>query len=306
MSSPRALITGSTGFVGGHLRAELVSAGYEVYGIGTRESADTNYYQVDITDEAAARAAVAACAPTHIFHLAGVSSLLASEQDPVMAMRVNADGAEHILRSALQVDPPPKVLLVSTVHVYGEPEYLPIDEQHPLRGTGAYAQSRMAQEIVGQRYMPQLPIVIARSFNHTGPEQTDHFVISKIMHQIAEIAQGTREDLELGNIDIRRDLSDVRDVVRIYRLLLEQSKMGIITNVCRGSSVSLKEVIEAGKKIAGLAHVAVRVNPTLIRVNDVPDLYGDIKFLNSLIHYTPRFSLEETLREVYQYWQAKL
>lgn len=303
---PTALITGINGFVGPHLKHELETHGYEVFGLGRQAVEAENYYAADITDAARMQAVIKEVQPTHIFHLANISSPAIAEAHSDLTHAISVDGTINLFEAARRIDDRPRVLIVSSAHVYGEPEYLPIDERHPLRGHGVYAAARLEQEQIVQTYQNQVQTIIVRSFNHTGPGQPDTFVIPKIVKQIVEIKQGKRVKLELGNVNVKRDISDVRDVARAYRLLLEQDQSGFAVNVCRGQSIGLKEVIESVKVLAGLNTVEIALNQELLRAYDVPDIYGDRSLLTELTGWQPEIPYEDMLREIYRYWKQQL
>lgn len=298
----RALITGINGFVGPYLKSELEKNGYEVFGFGSEESNQDDYSQVDIRDSDAVKKIVAEVNPTHVFHLAGISAPPFAEKHPELAHDVNVLGTRNLLEALLILVHAPRVLIVSSAHVYGKPESLPLGEDHPMSGVGVYTRTRIEQEKVVNEYFDKLPIVVTRSFNHTGPGRPDTFVIAKIIKHITEIKSGARDHLELGNTDIKRDISDVRDVVRAYRLLLEQDKFGIIVNVCRGESIALKKVIEYGRVLAELDDLDVRTNPDFVRKNDVEDMYGDSAYLKSLVDWQPEIGCEQMIKDIYMYW----
>ncbi|MBP9695347.1 MAG: GDP-mannose 4,6-dehydratase [Candidatus Magasanikbacteria bacterium] len=302
----KALITGSKGFVGPYLKSELQANGYDVFGLGKEPGAEAGYLSVDITDTAGVRGALKKIEPTHIFHLAGVSSPPFAEKNPELTNQINVEGTRNILEAALDLSTAPRVLVVSTAHVYGPAKYLPIDESHPLDGLGVYGLSRIQQEAVVRTFMKEMFIAIPRSFNHTGPGQPDAFVIPKIFKQLAEINAGKREMLELGNIDVKRDILHVSDVVRAYRLLLEQDMPGVVANVCRGVSVGLKEIISYGKMFAQLSDVQIGIDKGGLRTNDTNDLYGSNAYLKSVIDWEPTIGLEELSQEIYSYWRAKV
>ncbi len=302
----KALITGSKGFVGPYLKSELQANGYDVFGIGKEPGTEADYLSVDITDVSGINEAVKKIQPTHIFHLAGVSSPPFAEKNPELTNQINVEGTKNILDAALHLSTAPRVLVVSTAHVYGSPKYLPIDESHSLGGLGVYGLSRIQQEAVARTFMKEMFIAIPRSFNHTGPGQPDTFVIPKIFKQLAEISAGKRKALELGNIDVKRDILHVRDVVRAYRLLLEQDTPGVIANVCRGASIGLKEIISYGKLFAQLSDVQIGIDDSGLRANDVNDLYGSNAYLKSIIDWEPTIGLEELSQEIYSYWRAKV
>lgn len=300
----KALITGSTGFVGKHLQTELQGAGYAVAGLGRQAGVAGEYYQADVTNQAALSDAMRRAQPTHIFHLAGLSPGAAA--DSAEFERVNVGGAKNLLEAAAALPQPPVVLIAGSSHVYGHPEYLPMDEKHPLGGEGAYAASRVAQEALLPAYAKRVSVMMTRSFNHTGPGQSDQFVIPKIIRQVVEIKHGKRSGITMGDPDIRRDLLDVRDVARAYRMLAEQPHAGLIVNVCRGQSTALNNVIETARIEAGLASIEVITEPKFLRPDDPPDLYGSPQLLQSLTDFTPQISLTKLVRDLMEYWTAQL
>lgn len=302
----RALITGSNGFVGPYLTRELEAHGFEVFGLGKEVGEGERYYQADITDKNRIIEIMSVVAPSDIVHLAGISSPPFAEEHSDLTREVNVGGTINLLEAAAGLGTRPRVLIVSSMHVYGEPEHLPMDEAHPLHGKGVYAASRLEQEQMAESYTDRLPIVVTRSFNHTGAGQADTFVIPKIVKQAIEIKLGQRAQLELGNINVKRDISDVRDVVRAYRLLLESEQSGLTANVCRGESISLKNVIERVKVLAGLSTVEIALNQGLLRPHDVLDLYGDHGLLTKFTGWQPEIGYDQMLSDMYEYWLAHL
>lgn len=302
----RVLITGSTGFVGPYLAAELKEFGYVVFGLDRVGIANEFHYIANISDATAVASVVHTIRPQYIFHLAGVSNPRFAEEHPEFAREVNVKGTNNILQAAADLREPASTLIVSSSHVYGAPEYLPIDERHPLKGDSAYAESRREQEQLALTFHGKVPVIISRSFNHTGPGQPDTFVIPKIMKQIVEVKKGKREQLELGSIEIKRDISDVRDVVRAYRLLLEQDQFGLTVNVCRGASIALKEVIECGTVLAQLETVSIKQDETYFRSEEPADIYGSHALLDKYIDWKIEYSYERMLIDLYAYWDKQL
>ncbi|MFA6427545.1 MAG: GDP-mannose 4,6-dehydratase [Candidatus Magasanikbacteria bacterium] len=295
-----ALITGINGFVGPYLRAELLSAGYEVYGIDKKAS-NRNCYDVDIIDALKLQKIILEIKPKYIFHLAGISSPNFAEENKELTFNINVDGTKNVLEVACSLHDLPRVLVVSSSHVYGDPQTLPIKETHPLLGTGVYAESRIMQEKLVSEYYTTLPIVITRSFNHTGPGQSDQFVVPLIAKQIVEIKKGLRGALELGAVDIERDISDVRDVVRAYRLLLEQEESAIICNVCRGEPISLEKIIEKFKLLSGLDELDIKINERTAHKKNPSVIYGNNNFLKQKILWNMEISYGRMIQDIYNY-----
>ncbi len=295
----RVLVTGSHGFVGRWLVAYLEAEGDEVIGI------DLN---VDITEADAIRAAIVGAAPQAIFHLAARASVAASWGSQNDTYRVNTQGSLHILQAALACQAPPRVLLISSSEVYGrvKADELPLREDHPFEPISPYAASKAAAEVFGlQAWLGNgLEVVRARPFNHTGPGQRPDFVVPALAKQIADASRTGSGELRTGNLDARRDLSDVRDVVRAYRELLVSGVPGEVYNVCSGSAFSIRAVAEMMLSVAG-ADLEIVVDPTRVRSVEIPELRGDRSKLEAATGWVPEIPLERTLADVISYWQQQ-
>jgi GDP-4-dehydro-6-deoxy-D-mannose reductase len=294
----RVLVTGCKGFVGHWLIPHLEASGDEVIGIDA---------DVDITDQAAIVKAVLDTGPDAICHLAAQASVGTSWENQAATYRVNTFGVINLLDGAAACARPPRVLLVSSSEVYGRvsADELPIREDRPFAPVSPYAASKAAAEMVGLRAWlgGGLEVIRVRPFNHTGPGQGPNFVVPSLAKQIAEAAASRAESLTTGNLDVDRDLTDVRDVVRAYRSLLVSGAPGEVYNVCRGESVSIREVAERLLALAGL-QLPIVVDQARIRPNEITDLRGDPARLHGATGWAPEIPLEETLRDVLTYWQS--
>jgi GDP-4-dehydro-6-deoxy-D-mannose reductase len=294
----RVLVTGSSGFVGAWMLRHLDAVGDEVVTLD-----DT----LDIGDRDALIDAVVAAAPDAICHLAAQASVGTSWSEPVATFSVNALGVLHLLDAIAACAVWPRVLLVSSAEVYGQvdPVDLPLGEDRLFAPSSPYAASKAAAELLGlQAWLGRgIEVVRARPFNHTGPGQRPDFVVPSLARQVVEVGRRGLPALEAGNIEVRRDITDVRDVVRAYRLLLERGEPGVAYNVCRGESVSIAEVAQRLLALAGL-DVPVRVDPGRVRPVDLPDLRGDGTRLASRTGWSPAIGLDEMLGAVLAYWQA--
>ena len=219
---------------------------------------------------------------------------------------VNTLGALNLLEAALACNRPPRVLLISSSEVYGRvaARDLPIVEDQPFAPVSPYAVSKAAAELMGlQAWLGRgLEVVRARPFNHTGPGQRPDYVVPALARQVASaVASGTGV-LETGNLDVRRDITDVRDVVRAYRDLLDTGAPGQVYNVCRGESVSIQEVAH---RLLGLAGTDLRIviDPARVRPVDLPELRGDPTRLRAATGWAPAIPFDETLMAVLRYWQ---
>jgi len=296
----RALVTGARGFVGSWLTAHLVESGDDVVGID---------HEVEITDGEAVRNAVMEAAPDVVYHLAALTSVGRSWIDPSEVLQVNAIGTLYVLEAARACPHPPRVLLTSSAEVYGAvpEELLPVTEDAPLAPVTPYAASKVAAEYLGvQAHLAYgLPVLRMRPFNHVGPGQSTAFVVSALAQRIVEARRSGADSIVTGNLTARRDLTDVRDVVRAYRLLAERGVAGEVYNVCSGRDIAIAEV---AKQLQGLAGVDLEfeLDPALARPVDVPVVRGDFAKLREATGWEPHLSLERTLRDVLEQADARV
>jgi GDP-6-deoxy-D-talose 4-dehydrogenase len=262
----RILLTGADGFTGQHFKVAAGSAGYEVIGLRS-----------DLTDATAVAAEVAAVAPTHVVHLAAISAV--THADEAAFYRVNLFGTLNLLKALTALpEPPQKVLLASSANVYGNQEGAAIAETVCPKPVNHYAMSKLAMEHMAATYADQLPIVITRPFNYTGVGHDLRFVMPKIVDHCVRRAPM----MELGNLDVFREYNDVRHVCHVYLKLLAQGVAGEVYNVCSGQAVSLREVLTLMTEITGWQPV-VRVNPAIVRANEIHTLAGNPEKLVSCI-----------------------
>ena len=292
----KALITGIAGFTGRYLAEELAGAGYEVFGLAHRAPTVslpfvTRVFVCDMTDPAQLRVAVEMVQPDVVAHLAAISFVAHGDVDAIY--RTNLLGTRYLLDTLLPVATSLRsVLLASSANVYGNAKYGMLDETIPPAPTNDYAVSKLAMEYLARLYVGRLPIVITRPFNYTGRGQTEHFLLPKIIAHVRRRAA----TIELGNLDVARDFSDVRMVVNCYRQLLEvPSAIGGIFNVCSGKAYTLSDVLSMVQNISGHM-MEVRVNPALVRENEVKVLLGDRTRLESVIGQPKDIPLDKTLR----------
>jgi GDP-4-dehydro-6-deoxy-D-mannose reductase len=293
----RALITGGHGFVGRWLTAHLEKEGDEVVVTGE---------EVDVTDADAVRRSFEDIRPEAVYHLAGWASVGSSWGDPAGAFRVNANGAVHVLDAARRLDAPPRVLIVSSAEVYGrvQPAQLPLTEDTPVSPVSPYAASKVAAEVAARQAWLgyELPVFVVRPFNHIGPGQAPGFVVSDLAKRIVEAERTGATVLEMGNPSPRRDLTDVRDVVRAYRLLVERGAPGETYNVCSGEDVQVGELARRLIELSGV-DLELRTGSVELRPIDVPVLRGDAGRLRSATGWSPELPLDETLLDVLGSWR---
>lgn len=295
----RALVTGMRGFTGQYVANELAAAGYRVFGTvmpgaGRAVEPGADLLAVDLCDRPALAAMVEQVLPDVVVHLAGIAFV--GHGDVEQIYRVNVAGTRNLLEALAGArHQASSVLLASSANIYGNAPVPVIDESVPPAPANDYAVSKLAMEYMARLWMDKLPIVIARPFNYTGPGQGEHFLLPKIM---AHFRRRERR-IELGNLAIARDFSDVRMVARSYRRLLAAAPAGEAFNVCSGRSHSLAEVIDMASEIAGY-RIEVEVNPAFVRANDVLTLTGSNAKLAGVIGPIASPPLFETLRWMYQ------
>jgi GDP-4-dehydro-6-deoxy-D-mannose reductase len=287
------LVTGAGGFVGQYLLAEL------------GDSAVAG--EADVTDADALAAELHRIAPAAVVHLAAASSVGESWRDGAEVWRVNAVGTVTLLDAVAAEAPNARTLVVSTGEVYGPTPDRPAREDDPLAPLSPYAASKAAVELAAERAarVEGLDVVVARPFQHTGPGQDERFAIGSWTHQIARLERGGGGELEVGDLTVQRDLIDVRDVVRAYRLLLDPATPAGTYNVASGRAVPLAEVVET---LVGLARapVTVRQNPARIRRVDLPVLAGDPGKLRAATGWEPELNLERTLADALEAARAAI
>jgi len=295
----RALVTGGHGFVGSWLADHLRAAGDDVVVTGE---------DVDVTDAVAVRSSLAEIEPEAVYHLAGWAHVGTSWDDPPGAFRVNAAGTVHVLDAARRLAHPPRVLVVSSAEVYGpvRPEDLPLTEDREPVPVSPYSASKVAAEVAArQAHLGwHLPVMVVRPFNHIGPRQSPTFVVSALARRIVEAERTGAAVLEMGNPAPRRDLTDVRDVVRAYRLLIERGRPGETYNVCSGEDVMIGDLARRLIELSGVA-LELKTGAVEFRPADVPVLRGDGTKLRDATGWRPEIALDDTLLDVLAYWRGQ-
>jgi nucleoside-diphosphate-sugar epimerase len=291
----RALITGLRGFTGHYMAQELTDAGYRVFGtVLPGEQGGPDVFTVDLCDRSAVAEVIEQVQPDVVAHLAGIAFVAHTNAE--LIYRVNVIGTRNLLEAlAAARHQSSAVLLASSANIYGNANLALIDESVPPAPANDYAVSKLAMEYMARLWMDKLPIIIARPFNYSGLGQNENFLLPKI---VSHFRRGERR-IELGNLAIARDFSDVRMVAKSYRRLLAASPAGQAFNVCSGQSHSIGEVIDVVATLAGY-RIEVQVNPAFVRANDVLTLAGSNDKLTSVIGAIEQPPLAETLRWMYQ------
>ena len=290
----RALVTGSRGFVGTHLVAHLNACDDDVIEV------DRVIGSPPIEDAGAVAELISESKPDTVYHLAGQSDVAASWDDPVGTFRTNADGTLHVVRACIDTGVE-RLLSVTSSDIYGLVSHqdLPLDESAPLRPVNPYAASKAAAEMVCiQGFLGHgLGVIRARAFNHLGPGQSERFLAPALAARIAANEQAGRRAVPVGNLSARRDFTDVRDVVRAYRLLVAHGEPGEAYNVCSGHDVAVSEVAE---RLLGLAHAPMTLeqDTRLFRPVDLPVMRGDSTKIHAATGWAPKIDLADTLDDL--------
>jgi len=305
----QVLITGAAGFAGSHLLDLLTSSGAEVVGwhrpggSPPPNGSPARWDAVDLLDQNQVNAAVERARPGAVYHCAGAAHVGRAWDSTAATLATNVRGTHHVLRALERIGSQARVLVPSSALVYA-PADQPLAEDHPLLPSSPYGLSKLAQEMLGATSNDVLPVTIARPFNHFGPRQHPHFVASGFARRIADIERGQwAPEISVGNLEARRDLTDVRDTVRAYQMILERGEPGRPYNVCSGRAITMHELLD--RLIArARVPVTVKVDPARYRPNDTPLLVGDPARLRDELGWTPQIPIEQTLDDLLEYWRA--
>jgi len=316
MIKRRVFITGATGFAGRHLTASLHPIENIVYGTAYPQPPhpeENNIFHTDLRSERDVFEAVKQAQPQWVFHLAAVSNVGSSWTRKRETLETNLMGTFHLFEALKKFAPEARVLFVSSSDIYGfspgSEEAVPVAfaEDDPFHLSSPYALTKFSGELMAGFYSrwEGLDIVIVRPFPHTGPGQSSDFVCSDWARQVIQIERGRQEPvIRVGNLEVQRDFTDVRDAVRAYILLLQKGRKGEVYNVCRGRGVALREILEI---LISHASKTVRVerDPERLRKVDIPCLIGDNRKLKAETGWEPQVPLEKTLAELLDYWRVR-
>jgi GDP-4-dehydro-6-deoxy-D-mannose reductase len=305
------LITGASGFAGSHLLEELlrtapaVAAWSNLRGSGTAsEDPRIQWRAVNVLDRDAVASAIDALRPSVVYHCAGAADVGSSWADPVGPLQVNALGTHHLLDAIQESGLACPVLVTGSALVY-RPSLEPISEDAPIAPSNPYGLSKLAQEMIGAQ-STWCPVLLARAFNHAGPRQSAAYVTSSFARQIAEIEAGSVPPvLNVGNLDARRDITDVRDTVRAYRLLIERGAARRPYNVCSGQAYRIRDLVEI---LLGLSSAPIRiaVDASRLRPSDNPVVAGDPSRIDREVGWHPLIPIERTLGDLLDYWRQRV
>lgn len=295
--SPSILVTGGSGFTGRYFVPAAASRGYRcivgVNDLGAAVEGAERELRLDLTDRGSVNSVINEARADYILHLAAVSFV--GHDDLAQIYLTNVVGTINLLEAALIASrTPKKIVIASSGNVYGNATILPIDEDSPFRPQNDYAVSKVAMELAARVRSAGCKIILVRPFNYTGVGQAQHFLIPKIVRAYVE----RRPELELGNLEVSRDFSDVRDVAAAYMGLLASDVHGVTVNICSGQAASLSRILDMMSSISGHSLV-VRSVSSLVRGNEIPVLFGTDERLRSIIGDYRRYTFEDTLRWMY-------
>jgi GDP-4-dehydro-6-deoxy-D-mannose reductase len=310
MPSP-TLVTGASGFAGSHLLDLLTGNSNPGHIVGWHRPGrvppeprpSVTWAAVDVLDRAAVIDAIARLKPAIVYHCAGAAHVGLAWERTQATFATNVRGTHHLFDALDLAGGETRVLVPSSALVY-RPASEPLTEDHPLVPASPYGLSKLAQELVGRHAAPGVHVSVARAFNHFGPRQDPSFSTSAFARQVAAIEAGRQPpELGVGNLEARRDLTDVRDTVRAYAMIADRGRPGRVYNVCSGRAVAIHEVLEM---LLARARVPIRVHvdPARLRPSDVPLLVGDPARAREELGWTPLVPLEQTVDDVLGYWRG--
>ena len=299
-----ALITGIGGFVGSHLSTHLLELGWQVDGFDQRGKNRKNHFNGDIKDRDAFQAALRACKPDILVHLAG----LIKSQQPEDLYKANVLGTMTLFESLVETECRPIVIIASSSAVYGPGSgSRPISEKSKPRPITHYAVSKLAQEIVALRYLYsfQLPVIVLRLFNLIGPGQSPHLACSAFARQIALAELNGEEHIVTGDLSAQRDFIDVRDAVRAFGMVAEKGKAGDVYNVCSGRAVLIKHCLDEMLSMSQ-RQLKIQVDEERVQKHDVSIQVGNAQKLNQITGWHPQISLRQSLSDLLADWRQRI
>ncbi|MGO9789256.1 MAG: GDP-mannose 4,6-dehydratase [Solirubrobacteraceae bacterium] len=309
----RVLITGASGFAGSWLVRACAADGDEIIGAsrsGTVPDGCGRGVRLDLRDAAAVQRLFTEVQPQVVYHLAALSHVGRSWEDPATTITDNAASAVAVLEAARRALPETRIVWASSCEVYGAPAQLPLTEDSPLAPVNPYAVSKAAGDLLAGVYADAhgIPISRARAFNHAGPGQLPLFIVSSLAQQAAQarLRHATSVQIVTGNPDARRDFTDVRDVVRAYRLLAGADVPPGVYNICSGVSVSAAEHVRAVASLLAPIEVEHVVDPARVRTHEVMDHRGSYDRLASVTGWRPAIPLRQTLVDTIAWWESEL
>jgi GDP-4-dehydro-6-deoxy-D-mannose reductase len=304
------LVTGAGGFAGSHLLDLLATSGADIvawHRPGTappRENDRIAWQEVDLLDRLMVADAIRRRPPDAVYHLAGYAHVGRAWDETVATFEINVRGTHFLLEALREASRQVPLLVPSSAMIY-RPATEPLSEDHEVLPSSPYGVSKLAQEMLAVRGCADgIGTRVARAFNHVGPRQDPAFAASGFARQIAEIEAGVRDtEIVVGNLDAKREITDVRDTVRAYRLILERGIPGRPYNVCSGRAIAIGEVVDQLVSKSRVP-VGIRVDASRFRPNDLPIVEGNPTRIREELGWTPEIPLQQTLEDLLNYWRA--
>lgn len=307
----KALVFGAGGFAGGYLVDELVNHDYEVYGCSRYSKLVDDRFSgtlvCDLLDVDRVKTVISEVNPDFIINMAGISSVGLSWKIPQTTVDVNVIGPLNILETIKSSDLDASILFIGSSEEYA-PSDKPIKETNRLDANNPYGISKIMLERYCTLYRDHygMKIHYVRAFNHTGVGQADTFVIPSWCKQAVEISNsGKGGVMKVGNLNVARDFSDVRDVVRAYRMIMESDNCDYIYNVCSGKALGLDDILNSIIELSS-QHISVEVNSKLIRPVENDEIYGDHSLITEKLGWNPQYDIKDTIKEMYEYYDKKI
>jgi len=307
----KLFVTGVDGFVAGYLSDYLFKSGYDVYGTTISETYKNDkikIFKMNLLDAENVSDVIKNISPNMIFHLAGQSAVGLSWQKPVLTIDVNVNGTLNLLEAVRINNINSRILIIGSSDQYGtiKPEDCPIKETQLQNPQSPYGISKKTQEEIGKLYVKayKMNIIFVRAFNHIGARQGKNFVVPDFASKIVKIEKSAVPVLKVGNLDTLRDFTDVRDIVRGYLMLLESGKIGESYNIGSGNVIKIKDIL---KKLINLSSkkIKIEIDKEKFRPVDVPIVQCDNSKIKKDTGWSPEISIDETLKEVLEYWRGK-
>lgn len=304
------LVTGANGFVGNHVIDELLSHKIKVIGVGGEGGSSLvsnkigNYLVIDLTNPAQTQQ-IDFSHVDGVIHLAGLAAVGPSFDEPMKYIDTNIGIETNLFETAIKQNAKPRFLIISSGSLYDSKATLPLTEKSAVLPNSPYAASKLGQEQMAKYYASRgFEIVIARPFNHIGPGQNPGFIVPDLAQQIIQAENGDIKEISVGNLDAKRDYTDVRDIVRAYRLLLESGEPGETYNICSGKSLSGHEILEGLLKASG-HQLNVKQDPAKMRPSDTPLIYGSHDKISKQTGWQPEVALQKTFEDVIGDWRSR-
>lgn len=309
MAGP-TLVTGAAGFAGSHLVEHLSDRGNLVAwtrnAVPASLAAVATWQKIDLLDRNAVRGAISELNPSVVYHCAGAAHVPHSWHNTTQALASNVLATHYLLDGLRRANVDCRVLITGSALVYAR-STTPMTEAHPVAPSSPYALSKLAQEQLGLRAIREdgLDVIVTRPFNHTGPRQSADFAAPGMARQVALVERGALEAVKVGNLDAQRDLTDVRDTVRAYALLMNAGSPGKVYNVSSGVARPIRAVLD-GLRARALREIPVETDPERVRSQDVSVLLGDSTRLRTETGWAPAISFDQMLDDLLEYWRAEV